>query len=95
MVSPGERRHIHFSNQVVQCIAVEAKEGDEEKDEWPAAFEDESSHEGAVMMPHLLSRASISNHSTQRSSFSGERKTIAPLPSTILRYRGDVPEDRL
>jgi hypothetical protein len=91
MVSPGERRHIHFNNEVMQCIAVEAKEGEEE-DEWLAAFEDESSDEGAVMMPLLRSRASVSNHSTQRSSLSCERKTIAPLPSTILRYRGDVPE---
>lgn len=92
MVFPDERRHIHFKKEVVQCIAVEAKEDDEEKDEWPAAFEDESSDEGAVMMPMLASRASISNHCTQRSSFSSERKTIAPLPSTTLRYRGDVPD---
>jgi hypothetical protein len=92
MVSPGERRRIHFNNEVMQCIAVEAKEGDEEEDEWLAAFEDESSDEDAVMMPLLLSRASVSNHTTQRSSFSCERKTIAPLPSTFLRYRGDVPE---
>lgn len=92
MVSPDERRHIHFKNEVVQCIAVEAKEDDEEKDESPVAFEDESSDEGAVMMPQLPSRASISNHCTQSSSFSSERKTIAPLPSTTLRYRGDVPE---
>jgi hypothetical protein len=90
-VSPGERRRIHFNNEVMQYIAVEAKEGDEEEDEWLAAFEDESSDKGAVMMPLLRSRASVSNHSTQRSSFSCERKTIAPLPSTILRYR-DVPE---
>jgi hypothetical protein len=87
IVSAGERRHIHFNNEVMQCIAVEAKEGDEEEDEWLAAFEDESSDEDAVMISLLVSRASVSNHSTQRSSFSCERKTIAPLPSTSLRYR--------
>lgn len=95
LASPSDRRHIHFNNEVVQCIAVEAKEGDEEEDELPAAFDDESSSDdGVVMMPQLPSRAFISNRSTPRSSFSGEGKTIAPLPSTTLKYRGDTPEPR-
>lgn len=92
MVTPDQRRHIHFKDEVVQCIAIEAKEDDKEKDESPVAFEDESSDEGAVMMPQLPSRASTSNQCTRRSSFSSERKTIAPLPSTTLKYCGDVPE---
>lgn len=92
IVTPGERRHIHFNNQVAQCIAVEAKEEDEVGDEWLAAFEDESSDEGAVMLSQLLNRASICSHSMQCSSFSGELKSIAPLPPTTLRYRGDVPQ---
>lgn len=29
LVSPSEKRHIHFNNEVVQCIAVEAKEYEE------------------------------------------------------------------
>ncbi|KAJ5466843.1 hypothetical protein N7475_004595 [Penicillium sp. IBT 31633x] len=90
MASPGERRHIHFNNEVVQCIAVEAK-GYE--DAWPATFEDEvSSDDGVVLMGHISSRASSSNRSTPRTSFSGDGKTIAPLPSTTLKYRGDPPE---
>ncbi|KAL2871183.1 GATA-like domain-containing protein [Aspergillus lucknowensis] len=92
MVSPDERRHVHFKNEVVQCIAVEARDGDEEKDGSPFAFEDDSSDEGLFMTPQLPSRVSISSHCTRSSSFSSERRTIARLPSTTLRYRGDVPE---
>ncbi|KAJ5772797.1 hypothetical protein N7457_007693 [Penicillium paradoxum] len=92
LVSPSERRHIHFNNEVVQCIAVEAK-GYE--DEWPVTFEDApSSDDGIVLMRQISSRASLSNRSTPRSSFSGDGKTIAPLPSTTLKYRGDPPEPR-
>lgn len=88
MISPSERRHIHFNNEVVQCIAVEAK-GD---DDWPATFDESSSDDGVVMMRQIPGRSSLSNRSTPRNSFSGEGKTIAPLPSTTLKYRGDVPE---
>lgn len=37
LVSPSERRHIHFNNEVVQCIAVEAKDY-EEHDVDPSLF---------------------------------------------------------
>lgn len=89
MTSPSERRHIHFNNEVVQCIAVEAK-GYE--DDWPATFEESSSDDGVVLMRQISSRSSLSNRSTPRNSFTGDGKTIAPLPSTTLKYRGDVPE---
>lgn len=85
MTSPGERRHIHFNNEVVQCIAVEAK-GYE--DELPTF--DESSDDGVVMMRQVSHWAPLSNRSTPRNSFSGDGKTIAPLPSTTLKYRGDT-----
>ncbi|KAJ5298010.1 hypothetical protein N7508_008259 [Penicillium antarcticum] len=88
MTSPIERRHIHFNDEVVQCIAVEAKGFDE----WPATFADESSDDGVVMMRQISDR-SPSTRSTPRNSFS-EGKTIAPLPSTTLKYRGDPPEPR-
>jgi hypothetical protein len=89
MTSPSERRHIHFNNEVVQCIAVEAKIYE---DEWPATFE-ESSDEGIVMMRQIPDQPPISNRNTPRNSFSGDGKTIALLPSTTLKYRGD-PEPR-
>lgn len=37
LVSPSEKRHIHFNNEVVQCIAVEAKDY-EEHDADPSLF---------------------------------------------------------
>lgn len=91
MTSPSERRHIHFNNEVVQCIAVEAKEGDED---WPAVDDESSSDDGVVMMSQMAAQASLSNRSTPRNSFSSDSKTIAPLPSTTLKYRGDTPEPR-
>lgn len=91
LTSPSERRHIHFNNEVEQCIAVDIKEGDE----WAATFEEESSSDdGVVMMRQMAGKSSLSNRSTPRNSFSSEGKTIAPLPSTTLKYRGDPPEPK-
>ncbi|KAJ5112948.1 hypothetical protein N7456_001482 [Penicillium angulare] len=91
LTSPSERRHIHFNNEVEQCIAVEAKY----EEDWPMTFEDESSSDdGVVMMCEISRKSSISNRSTPRNSFSSDSKTIAPLPSTTLKYRGDTPEPR-
>lgn len=100
MVSPSERRHIHFNNEVVQCIAVEAKDVDDEggeEDDDPMDFfldeDDASSDDGVVMMKQFSPKGAIgSNRSTPRNSFSSESKTIAPLPPTTLKYRGDTPE---
>jgi hypothetical protein len=95
--SPGERRHIHFNDEVVQCIAVESKDDDdeEEEEEQPPAVisdeEDEDEDEG-LFMKQVPSKARTSNMSTPRGSFSAESKTIAPLPSTTLKYRSDTPE---
>jgi hypothetical protein len=107
--SPTDRRHIHFNNEVVQCIAVESKdEEDDEEDEGEDAEEgekeegnpppvisddeDEDEDDDLVMMKHVSSKARTSNRSTPRGSFSAESKTIAPLPSTTLKYRSDTPE---
>lgn len=96
LVSPSEKRHIHFNNEVVQCIAVEAKDGEDDDDD-PSLFhfdqeDDDESDDGVVMMKQFPSKAPISSRSTPRNSFSSESKTIAPLPSTTLKYRGDTPE---
>lgn len=89
--SPCEKRHIHFNNEVVQCIAVEAKDDDD--DYWPAMNDDSSSEDGVVMMRHGSWQTWTSERSTTpRSSFSSDNRTIAPLPSTTLKYRGDTPE---
>ncbi|KAL3456677.1 hypothetical protein BJX64DRAFT_37751 [Aspergillus heterothallicus] len=85
-VSPSEKRHIHFNREVLQCIAVEAKE--EEEEEW-LEFGGDSCWDDSVM----VKPTSPSGSSTPRgNSSNGENKTIAPLPSTTLKYRGDTPE---
>lgn len=93
--SPSERRHIHFNNEVEQCIAVDSKEDDDVEEEEPPSLandDDEEDDEGIVMMKAVPPKAKISNRSTPRNSFSSEGKTIKPLPSTTLKYRGDTPE---
>ena len=112
LVSPSERRHIHFNNEVEQCIAVESKEDDDPADgarfcapfgnlkvERPEEQEEQESDEteadgddGVLMMKVAASTLGLSNRSTPRNSFSSESKTIKPLPSTTLKYRGDTPE---
>lgn len=91
----GEKRHIRFDEKVEQCIAVDAKDvdDDEEEDEGAAVKDDDddsSSDDGVVMMKSERKRPM--SRSNSRSSFSGESKTIAMLPSTTLKYRTDSPE---
>lgn len=91
--TPADKRHIRFDEKVEQCIAVDAKdEGDEEEMDWHAVKEDdeESSDDGVVMMKSDRKRPM--SRSNSRSSFSGDSKTIAKLPSTKLKYRTDSPD---
>ena len=91
--SPYQQRHIHFSEMVEQCIAINQ---DVEEIEFHRYEEEEESEEEFLMMvsergkERRLSSRSI----TPRSSFSvgGEEKarTIAMLAPTTLR--GDTPE---
>ena len=93
LTSPGERRHIHFNNEVVQCIAVESKdEDDEEGGSHALPGEEEDDEDDLVMMKPVSPKARVGNRSALRSSFGAESKTIAPLPSTTLKYRSDTPE---
>ena len=89
--SPSERRHIHFNDKVEQCIAIDNKDGDDEY--FHAVHDDDDySDEDVIMMKRVPTKAKLSNRSTPRNSFSNESKTIAMLPSTTLKYRGDTPE---
>lgn len=92
--SPNERRHIHFNDKVEQCIAIDNKDGDEDQDDYFQAIHDDDdySDEDVMMMKRVPSKAKLSNRSTPRNSFSNDSKTIAMLPSTTLKYRGDTPE---
>ncbi|CAG8977189.1 hypothetical protein HYALB_00006726 [Hymenoscyphus albidus] len=96
LASPGtrERKHIHFNEQVEQCIALEIKGDDDEPDIYSRDYDDSDSDDEAIMMkPSKIKRAlpplkkPILNHSS-----SADNKTIAMLPSTTLKYREDTPE---
>jgi hypothetical protein len=93
--SSSESRHIHFNNEVEQVIAIESDEDDDKREEIHSVFSDEEEDEDddcGLMMRPAPSQSKSSNRSTPRGSFSEGSKTIAPLPSTTLKYRGDTPE---
>ncbi|KAI8952124.1 hypothetical protein F4801DRAFT_241894 [Xylaria longipes] len=97
LVSPAtERKHIHFDEQVKQCIAVEVKGDEDDEDDEPNSCrwrcDDSDSDDGAIMMKttrtgkkpiYLRKKTPINNNN--------ESKTIAMLPSTTLKYREDSP----
>ncbi|KAB5539212.1 hypothetical protein GE09DRAFT_1205878 [Coniochaeta sp. 2T2.1] len=83
----SDAKHIHFNEQVVQCIAIEVQGGDDydELEKGPFVFHRDSD-DGAI----LMKRTSSKKRSNPKQSTSGtggmESKTIAMLPSTTLRY---------
>ncbi|KAF2187026.1 hypothetical protein K469DRAFT_629864 [Zopfia rhizophila CBS 207.26] len=91
----SERRHIRFDDKVEQCIAVDCKDGDydddEDNDNWGLQDDDDSSDDGVIMMKRSRKKRPLSR-TNSRSSFTGESKTIAKLPSTTLKYRTDSPD---
>lgn len=92
--TPCTKRHIHFSNKVEQCIAID-EEGYDHPDYYNAIQDDsDSSEDDMLMMKPVKSpmTAKIGSQITPRNSFSSDSKTIAMLPSTTLNYRGDTPE---
>ena len=92
--TPTESRHIHFNNEVAQCIAVEAKEAEEEHGFWPTTVYDDDWHsdDGVSTMKQIFPDTESDSSDTRRNSINADNKTIAPLPSTTLKYRGDTPE---
>ncbi|KAI9370961.1 hypothetical protein BJX61DRAFT_55936 [Aspergillus egyptiacus] len=85
--SSAEKRHIHFNKEVLQCIAVEAKDEEEECLEFGG---DASWDDSIIVKP-----ASPNAGTTAPGSLNGDtNKTIAPLPSTTLKYRSDTPEPK-
>lgn len=100
LASPGtgDRKHIHFNEQVEQCIALEMKgEEDDHEDSYAIqSYDDSDSDDGAIMMKRSNTRRKLpplhKKKVTPRESFGAESKTIAMLPSTTLKYRADTPE---
>lgn len=94
---PGEKKHIHFNESVEQCIAIDMKGEDDDEPDNHAIYDDDSdSDDGAIMMKGSNSHRKLPplhRPTTPRAtSFSADSKTIAMLPSTTLKYRGDTPE---
>jgi hypothetical protein len=91
LASPSfeEKKHIHFNEQVEQYIALEIKGDDDEE---PTSYdihdeEDSDSDDGAIMMKMSNSKRKLPlMWATPQTSFSGDSKTIAMLPSTTLKY---------
>ncbi|KAI1385105.1 uncharacterized protein F4822DRAFT_433634 [Hypoxylon trugodes] len=97
ITSPSsERKHIHFDEQVQQCIAVNVKGDDEDEDEvdhfrWRYG-DDSDSDDGAIMMKKTkTSKKPVIPRRRSPVNTPNESKTIAMLPSTTLKYREDTP----
>ena len=88
----GKQKHIHFNDQVEQCIALEMK-GDNDYERDSDAIHD---YDGDSIMMKSSSKRKLpalhSKRTTPRQSITAKSKTIAMLPSTTLKYRGDTPE---
>jgi hypothetical protein len=92
ITSPSaERKHIHFNEQVEQCIAVEVK-GEDDDDADTDRLDDDSDSDDGVMMKRTRSRKSQPLLKKRKNASQTEGKTIAMLPSTTLKYRTDTPE---
>ncbi|KFA64168.1 hypothetical protein S40285_00814 [Stachybotrys chlorohalonatus IBT 40285] len=92
ITSPSaERKHIHFNEQVEQCIAVDVKGEDEEDIDTDRLAEDSDSDGVMMKRRHCRKRMPMSKRRTKKSAIP-EGKTIAMLPSTTLKYREDTLE---
>ncbi|PHH88607.1 hypothetical protein CDD83_7321 [Cordyceps sp. RAO-2017] len=88
-----ERKHIHFNEQVEQCIAVDVKGDDDDDDADLDRYGDDSDSDDGVVMKRVRSkRRGPSTRKRSKKAAPAEGKTIAMLPSTTLKYREDTPQ---
>lgn len=98
ITSPSyEKKHIHFNEQVEQCIALDMKGDDEDEVDTYAIDSDSDSDDGAIMMKRSNSKRTLpaigsARKTAAQNNSSNESKTIAMLPSTTLKYREDTPD---
>ncbi|KAK1687710.1 protein phosphatase type 1 complex subunit Hex2/Reg1 [Colletotrichum godetiae] len=95
IISPSsEKKHIHFNEQVSQCIAVDIKGDDDDDDADTERYDNSDSDEGAIMMKRSRTKkkAPLLRRKSSKAAAAAEGKTIAMLPSTTLKYREDTPE---
>lgn len=94
LASPSvERKHIHFNEQVEQCIAVEIKGDDDDDIDNNCYVLDSDSDDGFMMKRTRTKRRPLKRRATKKATKS-DGKTIEMLPSTTLKYREDTPEPR-
>ncbi|KAL8785438.1 MAG: hypothetical protein Q9213_003368 [Squamulea squamosa] len=86
--TPCTKRHIHFNNKVEQCIAI--NDSPHERCRSGGGRRDDSDSEEEILM--MKSVTNKIKPRSPRNSFSNDSKTIAMLPSTTLKYRGDTPD---
>lgn len=86
-----ERKHIHFNEQVEQCIALEVKGEDEEETYLDRQLDDSDSDDGVEMKRTRSKKHAPLVRKRTKKTVSKEGKTIAMLPSTTLKYRNDTP----
>ncbi|QPH00364.1 hypothetical protein C2857_003831 [Epichloe festucae Fl1] len=91
-----ERKHIHFNEQVEQCIAIDMKDEDEDDVDQGHLGDGSDSEDGGVMMRRVKSKKRTASSSKRKSKkpTTSEGKIIAKLPSTTLKYRKDTPESQ-
>ncbi|KAH6648492.1 hypothetical protein BKA67DRAFT_538523 [Truncatella angustata] len=100
LVSPSvEKKHIHFDEQVQQCIAVDAKGEEDEEDEtefdyWNQDDDSDSSDDGVFMMKKTGTKKGPTRPRPRPRTDTSESKLIEALPSTTLKYREDTTEPR-
>jgi hypothetical protein len=90
--STGEEKHIHFNEQVEQCIALEMTDDEDEEIGSYTTSDDRDSDDGAIMIKSKSKLPSTGRRQAlPRTSFGADCKTIVTLPSTTLKYREDEP----
>ncbi|KAL2158537.1 hypothetical protein VTH06DRAFT_4304 [Thermothelomyces fergusii] len=96
IVSPNSgKKHIHFNEQVSQCIAVEVKGDDDDDDDIDTdnhRYGSDSDDEAITMKVTLAKKRRSVLKKLKGNNKGGENRTIAMLPSTTLKYREDTPE---
>lgn len=93
VLSPSsERKHIHFNEQVEQCIAVDMKGDDEDDDVEPDTFNCDSDSDDGMMMMKTTTKKRRPILKRKSSSQDKKMKSINMLPPTTLKYREDTLE---
>jgi hypothetical protein len=93
-VARKERRRVHFNDEVLQCIAIDAKNADVGL--WAELYNDQHYiYNSAAAAGRTRSNKLLGSSSTSHETFSGRGKTINIHPSTTLQHCGEVSEPRI